>query len=35
MILPHHICVFEGGEIQINEEYSGYKRIEIDQLDES
>ncbi|MDB5166236.1 MAG: hypothetical protein JWM37_308 [Candidatus Saccharibacteria bacterium] len=33
MVLPHAACVYEGGEISLNEEYSEYAWVEIDQLD--
>lgn len=33
MILPHHICKYVGGEIKINEEYSEYKWVSIEDLE--
>lgn len=33
MILPHHFCVFEWGNIELSDEYSGYKRFTIDEIE--
>ena len=32
MILPHHYAEYEGGEIEINEEYSDYQWVSLDKL---
>ncbi len=32
MILPHHICKFLGGSIELNEEYSEYRWVSLDDL---
>ena len=32
MILPHHICKFLNGPIELNEEYSEYKWVSLDDL---
>jgi len=32
MILPHHICIYESGDIKINEEYSDYKWVNIKEI---
>lgn len=32
MILPHYYAEYEGGEIEINEEYSDYKWVKLDDL---
>lgn len=34
MILPHYICIFEEGEIELNEEYSDYKWFDIRSISE-
>jgi 8-oxo-dGTP pyrophosphatase MutT (NUDIX family) len=33
MILPHHYAEYLGGNIEINEEYSDYKWVTLDELD--
>jgi hypothetical protein len=33
MILPHYYAIYIGGEIRLNDEYSDYKRVKIDELD--
>lgn len=32
MILPHHICKYLGGDIKINEEYSEYQWVDLNDL---
>jgi NADH pyrophosphatase NudC (nudix superfamily) len=32
MILPHYLAVYERGDIKLNEEYSDYKWVRIDEL---
>lgn len=32
MILPHYLCIYLGGEIEINDEYSEYKWVTLDEL---
>ena len=32
MILPHYLAIYNNGEIELNEEYSEYRWIEIDKL---
>lgn len=32
MILPHHICVYQWWDIKLSDEYSWYKRVNIDEL---
>ena len=32
MILPHHICVFLGGNIILNEEYDNYQWVDLKDL---
>lgn len=32
MILPHHICKYVGGDIKLNDEYSEYKWVNLDDL---
>jgi ADP-ribose pyrophosphatase YjhB (NUDIX family) len=34
MILPHYLCVFIEGEISINDEYSDYKWVLIEELND-
>lgn len=34
MILPHYLAIYEKGDIKLNEEYSEYKWIKIDKLNE-
>lgn len=34
MVLPHHIAIYKGGDIVLNEEYSNYKWIPISELNE-
>lgn len=33
MILPHYLCIHQEGEIELNEEYSEYKWINLDELE--
>ncbi len=32
MILPHHICRYAGGEIQLSDEYSEYRWVDLDDI---
>lgn len=32
MILPHHFCIFEWWEIDLSDEYSGYKWFSLDEI---
>lgn len=34
MILPHYICIFEEGEIELNEEYSNYEWFDVGSINE-
>lgn len=34
MILPHHICIYLGGNINLNDEYSEYQWVPLDELKE-
>lgn len=34
MILPHHICKFISGTIELNEEYSEYRWVDLNDLDD-
>jgi len=34
MILPHYLSIYEDGEIELNEEYSEYKWVSLDDLAE-
>ncbi len=34
MILPHYLAIYEGGDIVLNEEYSEYKWVELNSLDD-
>ncbi len=33
MILPHYYCIYESGQIELNEEYSDYKWIAINEIE--
>ena len=34
MVLPHHIAIYQGGEIKLNpEEYDDYKWVPVDEID--
>lgn len=32
MILPHYICKYQGGDIKLNDEYSEYKWVNVDEI---
>lgn len=34
MILPHYLAMYDSGEIDLNDEYSEYKWVELDKLEE-
>ncbi|NOZ43774.1 MAG: NUDIX domain-containing protein [bacterium] len=34
MILPHYLAIHDSGDIELNEEYSEYKWVLIDELDD-
>jgi hypothetical protein len=33
MVVPHYIAFYKSGEIQLSDEYSNYKWVNIDKLD--
>ena len=34
MVLPHYVAVYRGGDIQINDEYSEFKWVALDELEQ-